>query len=287
MNRFTQKQRKLFAYLVFTGVMLMVICLVASLTLGLMALLRPDAPAEDVPEKDGPNDPAGTVPDAPTAKPGDGNFADDRLLGQTADAGMSYIDEMIFVGESTTAHFRRSGALTGGTLTKQVWSNELNTMMLDLNIVQKSIIYPETGKEMTIPAAVALEKPKYIVLSFGVNGLSGFGKNENLYKTAYGKLISAIHEASPETVVILQTIYPLAACADGAETKNKTIARLNELLPDIAKTYDAYVVDTASALVGKNGYLPETLHNGDGMHLKNEAYVLLVNYLRTHAYTEQ
>lgn len=285
MNEFTQKQRKLFIYLTFTGAMLIVICLVASLMLGMRALFSTDSLPSESPMEDTLQNTPDDLPDTPTVTPGDAPALSSRLLGLTADAGMSYIDDMIFVGESTTAHFRRSGALSGGTLTRQVWSNELNTMMLDLNILQKPIIYPQVGKEMTIPAAVALEKPKYIVLSFGVNGLSGFGKNENLYKTAYGKLITAIHEASPQTVVILQTIYPLAACADGAAEKNAIIRRLNELLPDIATTYDAYVVDTASALVGSDGYLPDALHNGDGMHLKNEAYVLLVNYLRTHAYT--
>lgn len=282
MNQFTQKQRKLLACLIFTGVLLVVICLVALLTLGVVALIKqPPAQESPLPGTEG-EDPDNT----PTLTPGVDQPAHSRLLGPTADAGMSYIDDMIFVGESTTAHFRRSGALTGGTTTKQVWSNELNTMMLDLTILQKSIVYPETKQEMTIPAAVALHKPKYIVLSFGVNGLSGFGKNENLYKTAYGKLISAIHEASPETVVILQTIYPLAACADDAKNKNEIITRLNGLLPDIAQSYDAYVVDTASAITGKDGYLPDALHNGDGMHLKNETYAELVKYLRTHAYTK-
>ena len=284
MNQFTKNQRKLLAYLIFTGVLLMAICLIAALTLGVIALVRPDAPAEDPPLQEEPDTPPANEPDTPTGKPGNDTPASPRVLGPTADAGMSYIDDMIFVGESTTAHFRRSGALTGGTLTKQVWSNELNTMMLDLTILHKPIIYPETGTEMTIPTAVALHKPKYIVLSFGVNGLSGFGKNENLYKTAYGKLISAIHEASPDTVVLLQTVYPLSACADGAADKNAIIRRLNGLLPDIAQTYDAYVVDTASAITDANGYLPDSMHNGDGMHLKNEVYVELVKYLRTHAY---
>lgn len=281
----TQKQRKLFAFLILSGALLVLVCLLALLALGVISLVKQPPKQEDTlpdVEEEAPDD----APVITPGEDGEGETTPSRLLGQTADAGMSYIDQMIFVGESTTAHFRRSGALTGGTTTKQVWSNELNTMMLDLTILQKTIIYPETKQDMTIPAAVAMHQPRYIVLSFGVNGLSGFGKNENLYKTAYGKLITAIHEASPDTVVILQTIYPLATCASDAAAKNAIITRLNQLLPEIAETYDAYVVDTASAITGEDGYLPENLHNGDGMHLKNEAYTELVKYLRTHAYTK-
>jgi lysophospholipase L1-like esterase len=183
---------------------------------------------------------------------------------------------------------RSRGVLTGGKSTKQVWSNESNTMALDLNILQKTINYPETGQAMTIPKAAAVEKPRYIVLNFGVNGIQTFSKNEKLYTMAYGKLIDAIHQSSPNTVVLLQTVYPVAAnqttFGEGAEIINGYIARLNALLPDIAVSHDAYVVDTASVLVGSDGNLRADYQSGDGIHLTEAAYVQIVTYLRTHGY---
>ncbi|MBQ7397467.1 MAG: hypothetical protein IJW09_01415, partial [Clostridia bacterium] len=150
MNQFTQQQRKMIAYLVMAATVLIVICLVAALTLGVIALVRsgddegeqPDVDNNDV-DTEAPN--GDDTPSIPTAKPS-------RVLGATADMGQAYIDSMIFVGESTTAHLRSRGVLTGGKSTKQVWSNESNTMALDLNIMQTTINYPETGKAMTIPA---------------------------------------------------------------------------------------------------------------------------------------
>ena len=287
MNQFTLQQRKMIAYLVMAATVLIVICLVAALTLGVIALVRsgddegeqPDVDNNDV-DTEAPN--GDDTPSIPTAKPS-------RVLGATADRGQAYIDSMIFVGESTTAHLRSRGVLTGGKSTKQVWSNESNTMALDLNILQKTINYPETGQAMTIPAAAAVARPKYIVLNFGVNGIQTFGKNEKLYSTAYGKLIDAIHEASPDTVVLLQTVYPVAANQatfhEGAATINGYIKRLNELLPDIATAHNAYVVDTASVLVGSDGNLRSDYQTGDGIHLTTEAYVQILNYLRTHGYT--
>lgn len=272
---------------------MMGVCLVCLLTLGILELTAPepsllspmqpeqgptgDEPFEDYPVLD---------PNAPSSMVG-ALAPHDRLLAETADAGEHYVDRMIFVGESTTAHLRSRGVLRGGTQTEQVWSNASNTMMLDLNILQKTIRYPVSGVEMTIPEAAAIAKPEMLVLSFGMNGIYGFVKNLDLYGVAYGKLIDAIHASSPDTVVILQTIYPLAAnqatFQDGAATVNDFARRLNERLTVIAEAHDAYVVDTASCLYGAGGLLRTDYQSGDGIHLTAEAYRAVLNYLRTHA----
>lgn len=206
----------------------------------------------------------------------------------TADGAGTDIDGMIFIGESTTSHLRSRGVLSGGKKTHQVWSNDQNTMLLDLNILNKTVRYPRTGQLMTIPAAVRAERPPVIVLSFGVNGISSFAKNERLYRTAYGKLIDAIHEASPATVVLLQTVYPVAlnqtSFAQGAATVNSYIKHLNEILPSIAEAHRAYVVDTASVLRDAAGNLRADYQTGDGIHLTRQAYLAVLDYLRTHPY---
>ena len=141
---------------------------------------------------------------------------------------------------------------------------------------------------MTIAEAVALEKPTYIALSFGTNGIKGFERNPDLYATAYGRLIGAIHVASPDTVVLLQTVYPLASnqnsFPENASTINGYIAKLNERLSSIAEQYDAYVVDTASCLTDDMGLLRADYQSGDGVHLTAEAYRAILLYLRTHAH---
>ena len=268
---------------------MMGVCLVCLVGLGILEMTAPEVPAatvtpsdepfeEDYPILD-PNEPSSPVS---TLAP------HERLLTETADAGERYIDRMIFVGESTTAHLRSRGVLRGGNQTEQVWSNASNTMTLDLNILQKTIRYPVSGVEMTIPEAVASAKPELMVLSFGMNGIYGFAKNLDLYATAYGKLIDAIHAASPDTVVILQTIYPVASnqttFSDGAIAVNDYAARLNGKLIDIAVAHDAYVVDSAACLYGANGLLRADYQTGDGIHLTADAYRAILAYLRTHAY---
>ncbi len=204
------------------------------------------------------------------------------VLEQTADYGQNYVDSMVFFGESTTAHLRSRGVLSDGKQTKQVWADASNTMMLSLEILSKKIIYPEIGEEMTIEQAVSLKRPRYVVLSFGVNGLSGFAANQRLYSASYAKLIRAIQAASPETTVILQTVYPVAEQYANAAAVNEKIELLNSWLPQIAKDNGAYLVDTASCLKDQTGMLRAEFAETDGLHLKTGAYQEILAYLRTH-----
>ena len=197
------------------------------------------------------------------------------------------IDRLVFFGESTTAHLRARGVLTGGSQTKHVWANESGTMMLDLEILKKKITYPETGESLTIEQAVTRKKPDYMVLSFGVNGLINFHSNPKLYASSYAKLIGAIRTASPDTVVILQTVYPVGvnqtSFSQDAVTLNGYINELNEQLLTIAEQSGAYVVDTASCLKDADGNLSAEYATSDGLHLTAAAYEAVLHELRTHA----
>lgn len=212
------------------------------------------------------------------------------VLTESEDRGQVYIDNMIFLGESTTAHLRSRGVLSGGRKTAQVWADDSNTMTLDLNILQRTIRYPATGEEMTIVRAVTESQPECMVISFGVNGLLAFAKHPALYEASYVKLIEAIEDASPETVILLQTVYPLGrgqhAFSEDAATLNRYICQLNRQLPGIAAKTGAYVVDTAACLRDDQGFLKEE-YQTDGIHLTSEAYEVILHCLRTHGYPRE
>ena len=291
MDRFHMTEQKMMRIGLLTVLALLALCLLLALILGVLYLTAPEP--QVVPSTDSSD---GRLP-YPTGNSSSGDTtstgldAHARLLAATEDGGQDYIDSMIFVGESTTAHLRSRGVLGGGKNTTQVWSDSSNTMMLDLNILQKKIEYPVSGVEMTIPEAAAIAKPRYIVLSFGVNGIYGFAKNHDLYRVSYGRLIDAIHTSSPETVVLLQTVYPVAtgqtSFNDDAGVINGYIDQLNQMLPDIAEEHDAYVVDTASCLADTRGFLNSSYAESDGLHLNESAYHAILNYLRTHSYELQ
>ena len=198
------------------------------------------------------------------------------------DKGQHYIDSMVFFGESTTAHLRSRGVLSGGRSSRQVWANESNTMMLSPEICKQSIIYPETGERMTVVQAAARKQPEYLVLSFGVNGLSLFADNPAVYSHSYAKLITAIREASPATTILLQTVYPVAKQYPDAVSVNQKITQLNALLPEIAAENAAFLVDSASVLRDDTGMLRAEYAMADGLHLTSQAYAEILQYLRTH-----
>ena len=204
------------------------------------------------------------------------------LLTETPDMGQSYIDSLIFVGDSNTAHMRSFAVLSGGKDTNQVWATESQTLTLDSEITQRKIIYPETGELMTIADAAALKKPKYLVISLGTNGVA-FLTKEN-FKKAYTKLLDAIKEASPDTKIMVQSIYPVTASYD--KIPNEKITQANEWLLELASEESVKYLDTASVLRDSNGYLSETYnsYHKDGYHINTAAYLEILKYIRTHGW---
>ena len=271
-------------------VVLTLIALLGLIALGIVRSMTPDAPAVQTPEDTSPNETTASVLSTTEAAPADPTpeTNKDVTLGETADMGQAYLDSIVFVGDSTTAHLRSRGVLTGGTDTKQVWVPSDNTLLLDINITQKKIVYPRTGEQMTIAAAAASEKPAYMVLTIGLNGVTSFVNNKNLYQNCYGKLIDAIREASPDTKIILQSVFPVAAnqktFSVDAATLNGYIDTLNGYVKELAETKEVRYLDTASALKGADGNMPHSYQNGDGIHLTAEGYRVILDYIRTHGY---
>ena len=290
----TGKRTSLYTRLSGVIVVLTAVALLGLIALGIVTSMTPDAP--DLPT----DRPLGEDPTATTTVTSGtnvtGNSTDDPgqpakapvTLTETADMGQAYQDSIIFVGDSTTAHLRSRGVLTGGTETRQVWVPSDNTLLLDFNITKKKIVYPATGIEMTIAEATEKDKPAYMILTIGLNGITSFVNNKNLYQNCYGSLIDTIKKASPDTKIILQSVYPVAAnqrtfTAD-AVTLNGYIDILNGYVKELAADKEVRYLDTNSALKGPDGLLPESYQNGDGIHLTAEGYRVILDYIRTHGY---
>ena len=208
------------------------------------------------------------------------------LLGQTADMGQDYIDSIIFLGDSTTYHMINRAVLTDGKQTKQVWSGASGSLTLDSMIHKTTIVYPKTDTEMTIAEAVALEKPKYMVITLGVNGIAY--ANETQFKAYYGKLIDAIQDASPETKIILQSIFPVSEAYDqkGGKLCNANIDVANGWVMQLAAEQGCKYLDTATVLKNDNGTMIAAYDAGDGIHMTADGYKAILQYIRTHGYSE-
>ncbi|MGI6167311.1 MAG: SGNH/GDSL hydrolase family protein [Eubacteriales bacterium] len=217
-------------------------------------------------------------------------------LGPTEDYGQEYIDKMIFVGDSTTYHLLSTAVLSGGRDTKQVWvpiveegGNKLPTLSLDIDTINKKITNPRTGEKMTIPEAAAVEKPEYMVITLGINnGVPSLGENE--FKKCYRKLLDAIIAASPDTKIILQSIFPVTSKCTQKHPKitNEKIDRANGWVADLALEYKEYGVrylDTNSVLKDETGCLnPAYTDDSEGIHLNKAGYEAVLRFIRTHGY---
>jgi lysophospholipase L1-like esterase len=214
------------------------------------------------------------------------------ILKETADAGMDYIDELTFLGDSTTAHLINRGGLSGGKNTTQVWRGAVGNTITFAYVETVKIIYPKTGEKMLIVDAVKRDKPKYLVITLGVTGGVSMNLTEENFKKIYSWLLEEIAAASPQTTVIVQSIYPVNKVSDYKSITNEKIVKFNGWICDLAEQFykagrPVYYAHTYPALLDEEGYLPEKYGVGDGLHISEEGYKVILHYLRTHAVTLQ
>ena len=186
----------------------------------------------------------------------------DTVLGTTADMGEDYIDSFIFLGESTTYHLKSRGVLKDGKNTKQVWAPKSGTVNLDTTVGSLKIVYPETGEELTVGEAVQRKKPQRILLTFGLNGaVEKIRRGEEYFRSCYLTLINAIRQGSPETVIILQSSFPISENMDmtnysvDAATLMEYIRTINGWTAALAKDEGLGYLNTVEALVDEKGFL--------------------------------
>ena len=204
------------------------------------------------------------------------------ILGETPDAGQAYQDCIVFVGDSTTYGMIPYAVLAEGKLTKQVWTPSSGTLTLD-QAVKKKIYFPDADAEVTIAEAAGVKQPAFLVITLGVNGVSFM--SEEQFITEYTKLVQSIQVASPYTMIILQSIFPVASNYDKLDRiNNDKISLANTWVLKVAEECSVPYLDTASVLYDADGWLHASFQNGDGMHLNETGFRTVLNYIRTHAH---
>ena len=213
------------------------------------------------------------------------------ILGETEDMGDGYIDSFVFFGESTTYHLKSRGVLSGGSSTTQVLGNKSGTAMLNSETSSMEVIDPKSGESVSLREAVRRNKPKYMLLSFGLNGaIRNIKGGKELFKANYKKLTDTIKEASPDTKIIIASCYPIAKSMDTSAYSVSPrelqghINTLNSWALEFAADEDFRYLKICDALTDSEGFLREELQVGDGHHLTKDAYVIALTYIRTHGY---
>lgn len=203
-------------------------------------------------------------------------------LGKTFDYGDGYIKKIIFVGDKTISPI--SSVITN-VQKEQVWSSIDGSLPLDNNLKTIAIIHSEDSKGSSIASAAEIYKPQYIIITVGLeNGVAYC--NEEKFKEYYKELINSIKDSSPETNIILQSVFPISKEAEQATPNiaNDRIDTANSWIAEICEESSVKYLNTASVLKDSRGYLATEYDSGDGITLNEEGYKAMLNYIRTHGY---
>ncbi len=95
------------------------------------------------------------------------------ILAETPDAGRSYVEETLFIGDSNTARYMMYADETEKAFTSL--SNNIGVVSMGVGAITtlKCEQFVGYSQMYTIPDAVAMLKPRRIIIGFGTNNLSG------------------------------------------------------------------------------------------------------------------
>ena len=128
-------------------------------------------------------------------------------------------------------------------------------------------------------------KPSRIIITVGINNGVPYCSEES-FKAYYKKLVKTIQSASPDTDVILQSVFPTSKKyqKDNSAITVEKIDLANRWISEIAAECRVGYLHTCSVLKDSDGYLLSKYDSGDGLRLNAEGYRAVLQYIRTHGY---
>ena len=186
------------------------------------------------------------------------------------------LSSFTFLGDSITAHMQSRANVEPS----QVWATKERYLNLDSRITYAKIVAPDTRKEELIADAAARLRPQNLVITLGVDyGVYYYRADLSLFAKYYEKLLDAIANASPDTKIYLQSIFPVSAACKNIT--NEMIDNANGVIKEIAARRGLVYLDTQSVLRDEDGFLKkEYCYSEDGIHLTSAAYDRILAYIK-------
>ena len=273
MSRKKQQQNETMTPMQHRAVLVCILCVLAVLlTFGITTtLLKKEEPAPSVSE-----------PAEGPAAPGEdlsGHYQIDNastaLLTETADAGTDYLNDTLFLGDSNTVRLYNNGLIS----LQQFCAKEGIGTQVALN--EGIVTFKKDSNHYTIPQAVAMMKPRRVVMTFGTNDT---GMEVSDFIAHYTALIQAIQQSYPYTDIIVNTVPPVPA--DHSNYPHMDQAKIDDFnmaLLDMCEQMGVRFLNSAEALKGSDGYGIADYYTSGDIHLKSAGLKAVLNYLRTHA----
>lgn len=272
MSQKRQQQNETMTPMQHRAVLVCILCVLAVLlTFGITTtLLKKEEPAPSVSES------------AADPTPGEdlsGHYQIDNastaLLTETADAGTDYLNDTLFLGDSNTVRLYNNGLIS----LQQFCAKEGIGTQVALN--EGIVTFKRDSNHYTIPQAVAMMKPRRVVMTFGTNDT---GMEVSDFIAHYTALIQAIQQSYPYTDIIVNTVPPVPA--DHSNYPHMDQAKIDDFnmaLLDLCEQLGVRFLNSAEALKGSDGYGIADYYTSGDIHLKSAGLKAVLNYLRTHA----
>lgn len=210
------------------------------------------------------------------------NYDSPALLPISEDMGMEYIDRITFICDSPTYWMWPLGLLSDGKESRQIWTGPEGTMTLAYQSTYH-ILDPYDKKQRPIREVVALHPPDILIIALGINGISFM--DEAYFTKEYKDLVTDIQEISPDTIIIFQSIYPITRrYKHYGSITNAKITKGNSWILSMAEELGCSYLDTFSVLLNEEGMAKDELMLKDGLHPNRDGLILILDYIRTHAY---
>ena len=254
------------------AVLVCVLCVLAVLlTFGITTtLLKKEESAPSVPE---------SVADPAPGKDLSSHYQIDNtsaaLLTETADAGTDYLNNTLFLGDSNTVRLYNNGLIS----LQQFCAKEGIGTQVALS--EGIVTFKKDPNHYTIPQAVAMMKPRRVVMTFGTNDT---GMEVPDFIAHYTALIQAIQQSYPYTDIIVNTVPPVPA--DHSNYPHMDQAKIDDFnmaLLGMCEQLGVRFLNSAEALKGSDGYGIADYYTSGDIHLKSAGLKAVLNYLRTHA----
>ena len=273
MSQKRQQQNESMTPMQHRAVLVCVLCVLAVLlTFGITTtLLKKEEPAPSVSEPaEGP---------AAPGKDLSGHYQIDNtsaaLLTETADAGTDYLNNTLFLGDSNTVRLYNNGLIS----LQQFCAKEGIGTQVALS--EGIVTFKKDPNHYTIPQAVAMMKPRRVVMTFGTNDT---GMEVADFIAHYTALIQAIQQSYPYTDIIVNTVPPVPA--DHSNYPHMDQAKIDDFnmaLLALCEQLGVRFLNSAEALKGSDGYGIADYYTSGDIHLKSAGLKAVLNYLRTHA----
>ena len=273
MSQKRQQQNETMTPMQHRAVLVCILCVLAVLlTFGITTtLLKKEEPAPSVSEPaEGPAAPGGDL---------SGHYQIDNastaLLTETADAGTDYLNDTLFLGDSNTVRLYNNGLIS----LQQFCAKEGIGTQVALS--EGIVTFKKDSNHYTIPQAVAMMKPRRVVMTFGTNDT---GMEVPDFIAHYTALIQAIQQSYPYTDIIVNTVPPVPA--DHSNYPHMDQAKIDDFnmaLLEMCEQLGVRFLNSAEALKGSDGYGIADYYTSGDIHLKSAGLKAVLNYLRTHA----